>query len=626
MTESRDDNTPTTPPRQEEEDTLTGEYEGFEELEEESRAMDTIPAPAFDPLAGTLLDGRYLLHDSLGEGGMGAVYRATHVLMDKPVAVKLIHAELAHMEDITKRFEREARSSSRLSDPHCITVTDFGRTEDGTLFLVMELLEGEPLDVRLENNGGLPPAEAVRITCQMLKGLTHAHEQGVVHRDLKPENVYLITHGDEIDFVKILDFGIAKMAMGTGEGESLTRSGVVFGTPKYLSPEQALGDTVDHRADIYAVGIMFYEMLTGEPPFAAESAMDTLSLHLTADPPLLAEKGDYARGLQDIVNRAMAKRPSDRFANSEEFIAALKEVDPDGPPPSGIQEVIGKIAGKRETSVPSWEKDSSAKGIVIGVVLALLLLGGGAGAYLYLNSGDPQSETTSDMVGDLGPKTRPVKEMLDLADTQLRAGNAAEAVITAKEVLVISPDLAPAKLVLGHGLFLSGERLTAMDTYDEALTADVEMAADVRLNENLREALQWQKPREKGAVLLARHGGKEGVDFLAGLCNSALTEGEVRRATRAALVQENKGDVVDWLSSLTADFHELKKCKQRRQIVTEMEKTGDLRFMPLLEQFRPVTTKGRRGKKKTSNGCIGADVLRAIASLNGETEDAGPTP
>ncbi|MBW2279069.1 MAG: serine/threonine protein kinase, partial [Deltaproteobacteria bacterium] len=211
----------------------------------EGMPRDTIPSQTdIDPRLGTMIDERYLLLASLGEGGMGAVYQARHVLMDKPVAVKLIHAELAHIADITKRFEREARSSSRLSDPHCITVTDFGTAQDGSLFLVMELLDGESLADLLERDGKVPIDEALRITAQMLKGLGHAHGQGVVHRDLKPENVMLVTHGDESDFVKILDFGIAKLATGTA-GESLTRTGVVFGTPKYLSPEQALGDEVD---------------------------------------------------------------------------------------------------------------------------------------------------------------------------------------------------------------------------------------------------------------------------------------------------------------------------------------------------------------------------------------------
>lgn len=623
MSDSRDENTPVTTPEKEQPDTVPGDSLA---QSEEIKNLDTIPAPPFDPLAGTVLDDRYLLHECLGEGGMGSVYRATHVLMGKPVAVKLIHSELAHIEDITKRFEREAKSSSRLSDPHCITVTDFGRTNDGTLFLVMELLEGEPLDVRLEKEGRIQPGEALRITGQILKGLIHAHEQGVVHRDLKPENVHLVTHGDETDFVKILDFGIAKLALGSGEGESLTRSGVVFGTPKYLSPEQALGDEVDHRADLYAVGIMLYEMLTGMPPFVADSAMDTLSMHLTADPPLLSDTGDFPRGIQEIIEKAMAKRPADRYASAEDFLAAVEAVDPEGPPPSGVQEVISRLSG-RTTTTGSASRKKSGGGGVVAVVIVLLLLVGGAAAGYFLWWKPSREQLPSDKVGDLGPKTRPVKEMLDLADSQIRDGNPAEAVITAKEVLVLSPNLPPAHLVLGHALFLSGERPAAMEEYEKAMRLDGELAADVRLNENLREGLQWKTSREASAVLLARHGGEEGVKFLADLCNSALTDGEVRRDVRAALVTEKKDEAVDWLTSLTADFHELKKCKQRREVIEQMGKTRDVRFLPLLEEFRPVTTAGKRGKKKVSNPCIGSAVLEAIETItNPPSPDAGVAP
>jgi len=615
MSESRDDNSPVTTPIGDDPDTLSGE-----DLEQGEKNRDTIPAPPFDPLAGTLLDDRYLLHECLGEGGMGSVYRATHVLMDKPVAVKLIHSELAHLEDITKRFEREAKSSSRLSDPHCITVTDFGRTDDGTLYLVMELLEGEPLDVRLDREERISVPEALRITSQMLKGLVHAHEQGVVHRDLKPENVHLVTHGDEVDFVKILDFGIAKLALGSGEGESLTKSGVVFGTPKYLSPEQALGDQVDHRADLYAVGIILYEMLTGKPPFVADSAMDTLSMHLTAPPPLLAEDGDFPRGLQEVIEKAMAKRPADRYADAEEFLAAVEAIDPEGSPPSGVHEVLSKISGRK--TQPGDEKKSGGGG-AIAVILILLLLAGGAAAGYFFWYKPRMEQSPSDNVGDLGPKTKPVKEMLDVADRQIREGNPAEAVITAKEVLVISPDLAPARLMLGHALFLSGERPEAMDEYEKALESDEDLASDVRLRENLHEGLQWKTSREKAASLLARHGGPDGVKFLADLCNSALTEGEVRRDARTALLAEKKEGSIDWLSSLTADFHELKRCKQRKEVIAQMAATKDQRFLPLLEEFKPVTTVSRRGKKKTTNPCIGAAVLDAIDAINGPPPDAG---
>ena len=593
-------------------------------------ARDTIPADSPDPMIGTLLDGRYLLLSLLGEGGMGHVYRANHVLMDKPVAVKLIHAELAHMEDVAKRFEREAKSSSRLTDPHCITVTDFGRTDDGTLFLVMEVLEGDDLDVRLEEQGALPVNEALRIISQILKGLAHAHEQGVVHRDLKPENVFLVDHGGEKDFVKILDFGIAKLAAGGG-AENLTKSGIVFGTPKYLSPEQALGDTVDHRVDLYAVGIMLYELLTGQPPFDAESAMDTLSMHLTKDPPSLAESGAFPRGLQEVFNKALAKKPDDRYASAEEFLAAIEALDPEGDPPSGVQQIISNISEKVSGKTSTGKKGRGGR-IALIIVLLLVVAAGGLAAFRYrdkivdevqkrLNPEQPISQ----QVGDLGKKTDTVKSMLDRADMQIRDGNPAEAVVSVKEVLEISPDLAPANLLLGHGLFLSGDREAAMESYEKAISSQADLADDVRLKENLREALKWKGPRDNAALLIAGHGDEEGVELLADLCNSALTEGDVRRSARSALVETAHGDAVDWLTSLTADFHEQTKCKARKEIIAQMEETGNPGFLTLLKSYRPITSKKRWGKKKTSNACIGEAVLKAIETLSAVKTQTGKT-
>jgi len=585
---------------------------------------DTIPSQTdLDPRLGTLLDDRYLLLSSLGEGGMGTVYQARHVLMDKPVAIKLIHAELAHIADITKRFEREARSSSRLSDPHCITVTDFGSAEDGSLFLVMELLDGESLADRLERDGKLPVADALRIAGQILKGLAHAHDQGVVHRDLKPENVMLVTHGDEIDFVKILDFGIAKLASGSA-GESLTRSGVVFGTPKYLSPEQALGDEVDHRADLYAVGVIIYEMLVGKTPYAADTAMDTLSLHLTADIPRLADSGKYPRGLQEVIDHALAKKPAERFADAEEFLAAVEAVDPQGAAPSTTTVVIDKLAGKG-AGLRTTSKKSRRWPVLFALLLLLLVAGGLYYLWRGVRTVDDESFLGGREAAALGDNAAKVEALLKKAEDQIGIGKPAEAVITVKEALRITPDLASAMILLGHAQFLSGERVDALDTYEQALRTKPEVGGDVRLGENLAKGLEWEPCRAKAASLLALYGGAEGVATLASRANSALTPIEIRQATRAALVDSDHADAVDWLTSLTADFNDTKKCKEAIEIVSEMERVGDPRFLPLLEAHKP-TAKASSAFRKSLSACIGAAVTKAIATLTEikERGDAGP--
>ena len=601
---------------------------------EEARVSDTIPAESYDPLPGTLIDGRYLVTGTLGEGGMGRVYRATHVLMDKPVALKVIHAELAHIEDVTRRFEREAKSSSRLTDPHCITVTDFGRTGDGTLFLVMELLDGESLDARLEREGALPVKKALLVAAQILQGLGHAHAQGVVHRDLKPENVFLTTHGEETDFVKILDFGIAKVMSGSEKGESLTRTGVVFGTPKYLSPEQALGDKVDSRADLYAVGVILWEMLAGKPPFQADSAVDLMSMHLTEPPPTLAALGRFPRGLQKIVDRAMAKRPADRFATAEEFIAAIAAIDPDAAPRARLFEMLYSVE-RRAKLLPGSRQIArfpllwrlAAVGVallVLGLTLALIVS-------LATRGESPQTLkpvviVPSENVGDIGKKTDEVVELLNRAEGQIREGKAAEAVITVKEALGMKPDLPPALLLLAHAEFQSGGRDQAMNDYEKALVADRTLAADIRLQENLREALKWASSREKAAWLVAAYGGTAGIDFLEGLANSALTEGDVRRIARQALVATKNDAEIDWLTSLTADFNELEKCKDRKAVIDQMAKTGNRGFVPLLQKYRSVKVKGRFGRTHKTNACVGDAAAAALLVLTGGADAGAGAP
>ncbi|MEO6418370.1 MAG: serine/threonine-protein kinase, partial [Polyangiaceae bacterium] len=227
-------------------------------------------------LIGTTLSGRYKIEKLLGEGGMGAVYQAEHTHMRKRLAVKVLHPEMSRLPEVVARFEREAMAAAHIDHPNVATATDFGKLEDGSFFLVLEFVEGESLrDVIAV--GRLETGRALRILRQIAAALQRAHALGIVHRDLKPENVMLVNREGEPDFVKVLDFGIAKVQIGeltagnvkeSGPGQPLlTQAGMVYGTPEYMAPEQALGQPVDPRADIYSLGIIGYEMLAGVRPF-----------------------------------------------------------------------------------------------------------------------------------------------------------------------------------------------------------------------------------------------------------------------------------------------------------------------------------------------------------------------
>ncbi|HEY3359807.1 MAG TPA: serine/threonine-protein kinase, partial [Polyangia bacterium] len=282
-----------------------------------------------DPLIGALIAERYKVLALLGQGGMGSVYRAEHVILKKELALKVLHPELSRLDEVARRFEREAQSASRLTHDAIILVTDFGRAQTplgNILFLVMELLQGPSLKQVLRERGRLPAAEAAGVVRQILAALEHAHAAGVVHRDLKPDNIMLIEKGGRRDFVKILDFGIAKLNEPDGKAEALTQAGMVFGTPEYISPEQALGQPADCRADLYAVGVMLYEMLAGVRPFDAENKLEILSAHLTQKPrpPRQAAPGaGIPAALERVVLRAMEKDRAARFASATEMLAAL---------------------------------------------------------------------------------------------------------------------------------------------------------------------------------------------------------------------------------------------------------------------------------------------------------------
>ncbi|MBW2464204.1 MAG: serine/threonine protein kinase, partial [Deltaproteobacteria bacterium] len=226
-----------------------------------------------DPLLGRVIDGRYRIEKQIGEGGMGVVYLATHTVLGKKLALKILRGEMARDEETVKRFMQEAQAATSIGQQNIIDISDFGQLPDGTTYFVMEHLDGMPLTQLIRDGGSLPMADAIRIVRQIAAALGAAHQVGVVHRDLKPDNVFLIKRGGDPYFVKVLDFGIAKVG---GASSKLTKTGMVFGTPHYMAPEQAAGQAVDRRTDVYALGVMMYEMFTGKVPFDADTFMAIL--------------------------------------------------------------------------------------------------------------------------------------------------------------------------------------------------------------------------------------------------------------------------------------------------------------------------------------------------------------
>ncbi|MBX7082847.1 MAG: protein kinase [Nannocystaceae bacterium] len=283
-------------------------------------------------LVGHVIAERYRVEAVLGRGGMGAVLRCHHLGLRRDVAVKLLHPELGKDREIAARFEREAASASRLDHPNCVRVLDFGAWQPhpdapAAKYLAMQLLEGRELSELLGQP--LPPARAIALMRQILAGLDHAHAHGVIHRDLKPENVFVTSDHEGAEVLKLVDFGIAKVQEPEGDaaaggGVKLTRVGFVFGTPMYMSPEQAAGGVVDARTDLYAAGVILYEMLAGIPPFQADDPTSLLRQHLFDDPPPLSEA--LPRALRAVVARTLEKDRERRFASARELDTALAAI------------------------------------------------------------------------------------------------------------------------------------------------------------------------------------------------------------------------------------------------------------------------------------------------------------
>jgi len=278
-----------------------------------------------DPLIGRVLGDRYRVLGLIAEGGMGTVYRAEHVVLGRRLAVKVLRPEFSTDEDLVRRFQREAVAASRLGQENIVDVTDFGRTREGNLYFVMEQLEGRSLAAVLHAEGPLPFDRTALILAQLCRALAAAHGHGIVHRDLKPDNVVVLRRDDGSDFVKVVDFGISK---SPGEGEErITRAGTIIGTPEYMAPEQGSATAVDHRADVYAFGILAYEMVTGTIPFQGATAVATLVEHQTRvpDPPSKRRSG-VPPELDWLVLKALEKKPQNRQQSMAELGEDLSRV------------------------------------------------------------------------------------------------------------------------------------------------------------------------------------------------------------------------------------------------------------------------------------------------------------
>ncbi len=579
--------------------------------------------PAAEPVnrLGQVIAGRYLIQRLLGEGGMGAVYLAEHTQMNKLVALKLLHQELSEDAEVAARFEREAMAAAHIVHPNVAGATDFGKTDDGVLFLVLEYVEGTSLrDVLLEKDAPLSVARSLRITRQVARAIECAHEAGIVHRDLKPENVMLVKKADEPDFVKVLDFGIAKVLEGAaqqaaeaiakrngGAPQQLTRIGTILGTPEYMAPEQALGEAITPATDLYGLGVMFYEMLTGKHPFETPDRMAMISYHVVAPVPTMRERApnrDIPAQVEAIARCLLEKDSKKRYPTSRALIEAIDvaatahAIDvgaspsaiPSQPVPSGgqlpnaprflhidspLRRFVEKVLRLPRPALVGMAAAAPLGFVLVMVVSGLRSRGGsGAGAVTdELESGTQSVHTVASpelvsAAAALGPEAledlsnsfpRDASLLSTLAVAYAAAGKSADALRAVRAVLAASP-----------GAMLR----------DDVLQVVVVAAA----------AGQGGADNDAFALLEGPLGEK-GVDVLIELSAKTSVSGgrELRARASKALAKVDVREHASPAALIALDMKAASLCSGKRDLLARARESGDARVLTQLKLLKQTT-------------------------------------
>lgn len=416
-------------------------------------------------MIGSIIADRYHVTKKLGEGGMGAVYLGEHVKMGRKSAIKVMVSSMANDPDAVARFNREAANAARINHHNVCGIYDFGETDEGVIYLAMEYIEGEALTATLEREGALSAAKATDLLGQCTDALQAAHDLNIVHRDIKPDNIMVSKGRGGKDLIKVVDFGIAK-AVGGEEGQNVTKTGLVVGTPEYMSPEQLSGDKLDGRSDIYSIALVYFRMLTGTLPFQADTAQEVMIKRLTDDPVPLAQAypaGNFSANLQAVMDKGLARIPSDRYSTAIEFgeaaAAAVSAVpasatpapgDPDGatqlidsssladvteeviatasPPPKDDALAATRITASSEPT-PDTPRPAVSPAVagkkspVVAIAATLALAVGGTAAFMMMNSGD-ELPTDTQPVAVVTPGTQQTELLNVTGNTENGAGQA----------------------------------------------------------------------------------------------------------------------------------------------------------------------------------------------------------
>ena len=561
-----------------------------------------------DPLTGVVLSDRYRVGVRLGEGGIGAVYEAEHLVLGRKVAIKVLRRELAGMKDLLARFDREARALSRLSHVNVVAVTDFGVWE-GLPYLVMELVRGTSLAAEV-HVGPMGTDRAAVVIRQILAALVYAHGEGVIHRDLKPSNVMLVEQPGVQDLVKILDFGLAKFVSGEESNDvSITKEGAVFGTPAYMSPEQVAGEETDARSDVYAVGLLLFECLTGRRPFVLETRTEVMRAHLATEAPRASSvetSEPIGAALDDVVAKALAKRRADRFGSAEEMIRALDlavgapetrltRTDPSSktglrpfaPQPATIQAESARTV-MRLANRP-FKIAAAVAGITALVAVGVLVFPGEeppkpevVEAPAFRASEPGTSAPTKVRVPARDPWASPLPGELQQIRDDLAGANAAA--LKAAKVWTRTHDDPRGHLLVGHAYFEKRWLADAADRYRIVLEADPSLRGDPRILARLIAMLGGEGYGRRAAALIEVHWGEEAASPLARTA-AEHPDPVVAHAAVALLDRMGESARIDHVAVALADLNREKRCPARRDALERLRGRSDPRVADALRRL-----------------------------------------
>lgn len=578
---------------------------------------------------------------------MGCVYLAEHIAIRRPLALKLLHPEVEGIDGISERFQREAFAIGRVDHPNCVNVSDFGQLEDGTLYMVLEVLDGLPLFDLLGTTPRLGWKRSLHIARHVLSALAYAHEAGIVHRDVKPENVILVEQDGDSDFAKILDFGIAKLfddADAEAGSPGLTQLGVTIGTPTYIAPEQAFGQPVDARADIYALSVMLFEMIAGAPPFEAEEVLTLLTMHATAEVPPIREVAPRARVPSDVeamIRKGLEKKREDRIQSAPEYIAqidALLGRTSLAPEPTALNDglnvservswvegvrakaqdarrTLAPVVARAVTEVQAIPKRRSRKDILgVGtMVVALLTV-----LLVAFGSSGPDYLPTRTHLPLVSPKHGPEAET---AAGMLEQGQPKEAAAYLRSQGSKVRKEPYAQLVLGHAHATAQRNVEALQAYDRAIALEQSLSKDKLLRTNLDLMLAKNDPRVTDAALnllgvLVREADDGAAEDQ--LVRMASSDKNLKTRQRAMVVADEAdlGSQVDRFNSYVLDLEQGNSCADRKDSVANLRALGDKRAIPALRRAQSrKRTEGLLKRKTNANACLRTDAEEAIQYL-----------